>query len=128
MQVSTRRKSRASPAASGDLGATRAEIGRLILPALGRGGDVSANDRSYLARVISSRTGMSQIEAERRVSEVVTQAKTSADNARKATAKLALWLAASMLAGALAACLGALEGGALRDAKWWEPGWRRSPA
>lgn len=124
-----RREPGATPvAASGDLEATRAEIGRLILPALGRGGDVSANDRSYLARVVAARTGISQIEAERRISEVVTQAKTAADNARKATAKLALWLTASMFAGALAACLGALEGGSLRDAKWWEPGWRRSPA
>jgi hypothetical protein len=124
-----RREPSATPAAaSGDIGAMRAEIGRLVLPALGRGGDISANDRSYLARVVASRAGINQADAERRVSEVVTQAKTAADNTRKATAKLALWLTASMFAGALASSLGALEGGALRDAKWWEPGWRRIPA
>lgn len=115
-------------AASSDFGTSRGEIGRLILPVLGRGGDVSANDRSYLAHVVAARTGLKQADAERRVSEVVTQAKIASDNARKATARLALWLTASMFAGALASCLGALEGGALRDAKWWEPRWRRSPA
>jgi hypothetical protein len=42
--------------------------------------------------------------------------------------KLALWLAAAMLAGATAAMLGALEGGLLRDSKWHEPGWRTTIA
>jgi hypothetical protein len=35
-----------------------------------------------------------------------------------------LWLAGSMLAGAVASMLGATEGGLLRDSKWYEPGWR----
>ena len=48
----------------------------------------------------------------------------AADDTRKATAKLMLWLAASMLAGAVASILGATEGGVLRDSKWYEPGWR----
>jgi hypothetical protein len=39
----------------------------------------------------------------------------SADKARKGAAHLALWLAASMLFGALAAALTAIEGGTLRD-------------
>jgi hypothetical protein len=38
--------------------------------------------------------------------------------------KLTLWLAAAMLAGGVAAMLGAVEGGFLRDEKWYEPGWR----
>ena len=118
----------APTAANGDQASTRAEIGRLLMPAFGRGGDVSATDRSYLARLVASRAGINQADADRRVSEIVTQTKTAADNARKATAKLALWLTASMFAGALAASLGALEGAALRDAKWWEPGWRRTAA
>jgi hypothetical protein len=60
------------------------------------------------------------------VNAVVTQAKQAADEARKATAKFALWQAASMLAGAVAAMLGATEGGLLRDSRWYEPGWRRT--
>ena len=102
----------------------RDELGRLLTPVLRKGGDLAAADRTYAARVVSARTGLPQAEAERRVNDVIVQAKKTADETRKATMKLSLWLAASMLAGALAAMLGALEGGILRDAKWYEPGWR----
>ena len=64
--------------------------------------------------------------AEKRVNDVITQAKQATDDARKAAASLMLWLAASMLAGAVASILGATEGGVLRDSKWYEPGWRAS--
>jgi hypothetical protein len=57
------------------------------------------------------------------VNDTIVQAKKAADDARKATATLMLWLAASMLAGAVASILGATEGGLLRDSKWYEPGW-----
>jgi hypothetical protein len=76
--------------------------------------------------MVSARTGMPQAEAERRVNEVVTQAKQATDEARKAAAKLSLWLAAAMLAGAFAASLAATEGGVFRDERWYEPGWKRS--
>jgi hypothetical protein len=102
----------------------RAEVGRLIAPVLRRGGDVSPADRTYLAKVVAARTGLGQPEAEKRVNDVIVQAKQAADDARKAAAKLMLWLAASMLAGAVASILGATEGGLLRDSKWYEPGWR----
>ena len=104
--------------------ARRAELGRILSPALQRGGDISPADRTYVAKVVAARTGLSQADAEARVSEVVTRAKKAADDARRAAASLALWLAASLLAGALASMLAATEGGLLRDSKWWEPGWR----
>jgi hypothetical protein len=110
------------------LASTRAEMGRLLLPLLRKNGDMATGDRDYVARVVAARTGLSQADAERRVTEVVTQAKQAADTARKATIKAALWLAAAMLAGAVAAMLGAVEGGLLRDSKWYEPGWRASLA
>jgi hypothetical protein len=113
----------AAPAA-GNMAATRDELSRLVAPSLVKSGDLSAADRSYAAKIVSARTGLSQADAERRVSETVMKAKQAADDARKATATLMLWLAASMLAGALAAMLGAVEGGFLRDSKWYEPGWR----
>jgi hypothetical protein len=97
-----------------------------MAPTLRKGGDMSAADRTYVAKVVSARTGLSQAEAEKRVSDTIAQAKKAADDARKATAKLMLWLAASMLAGAVASMLGATEGGVLRDSKWYEPGWRAS--
>ena len=114
-----------TPAAS-NLAATRGELGRLIAPSLQRRGDLSPADRTYAARVVAARTGLSQAEADKRVAEVIAQAKKTADDARKAAAKLALWLAASLLAGALAAMLGAIEGGLLRDSKWYEAGWRHT--
>jgi hypothetical protein len=61
---------------------------------------------------------LSQAEADKRVQEVINQAKAAADAARKSAAKLSLWLAASMLLGAFAASLAATEGGKLRDGDW----------
>lgn len=118
--------STAAPAANVNSDGSRAEVGRLLTPVLRKGGDVSAADRTYLAKVVAARSGLSQAEAEKRVNDVIVQAKQAADDARKATAKLMLWLAASLLAGAVASILGATEGGLLRDSKWYEPGWRNT--
>ena len=112
---------RATP---GDITATRAELGRIITTSWRTRTDVSAADRTYVARVVAARTGLSQADAEQRVTEVTAQAKTAADEARKGAMKLSLWLAASMLAGAFAASLAALEGGVYRDEQWYEPGWK----
>ena len=108
----------------GDLSATRAELSRLFVPVSRKGGDLSPGDRTYVAKVVAARTGLSQADAEKRVSDGIAQAKQAADEARKAAVKASLWLAASMLAGAIAAMLGATEGGLLRDSRWYEPGWR----
>jgi hypothetical protein len=75
-------------------------------------------DRTYVARLVAARTGLSQAEAERRVDQVVTEAKAAADRARKAAAQLSFWLTASLLLGAFAASLAAVEGGQLRDGSW----------
>ncbi len=106
---------------------TRAELGRVIASGMIKGGDVSATDRTYAAKIVARRTGMSQADAEKRVNDTIVQAKKAADDARKVAAKLSLWLAASMLAGALAASLAATEGGLLRDSPWYEAGWRPGP-
>jgi hypothetical protein len=91
-----------------------------------RDGQLSPANRAFLARVTAERTGLSQGDAEKRVDQALNDAKTAADNARKAAAKFSLWLAAAMIAGAVFAMLGAVEGGVLRDSRWWEPGWRSS--
>lgn len=88
------------------------------MPTFQRGGELNAADRTYVARVVSARTGLSQQDAERRVNEVLTQAKSAADEARKAALKLALWMTAALLMGAFAASLAATEGGGLRDGTW----------
>ena len=101
-----------------DLGAARREITRILTSGL-REGDVSAPDRTYVAQVVAARTGLSQADADKRVSDVINQAKTALDNARKAAAKLSLWLTASLLIGAFSASLAATEGGYVRDN--WNP-------
>ena len=115
-----------TPTAGTDTRDSRGEMSRIFAPTLKKGGSISNEDRTYLVKMVSARTGLSQPEAEKRVDDTVAKAKKAADDARKAAAKTALWLAASMLAGAVAAMLGATEGGVLRDSKWYEPGWRAS--
>jgi len=92
----------------------RTEVYRLLAKAE-RGGAVAQRDHDYLVQMVAARTGLSQADAEKRVNDVSTDLKASADKARKGAAHLALWLTASMLFGALAAALTAIEGGALRD-------------
>ena len=65
---------------------------------------------------------MSQQDAERRVNEVVNQAKAAADAARRGAAKLAFWMTAALIFGAFASSLAAVEGGQLRDGSWSERG------
>ena len=97
---------------------TRAELGRLWASNSQSRGNFSANDRSYLARVVANNTGLSQADAEKRVTDVTNKAKANVDAARKAAAQLAFWLTASLLIGAFCASLAATEGGAIRDGTW----------
>lgn len=97
----------------------RAEITRIIAPSMLKGASVSDPDKKYLASVVAARSGLSQADAEARVNSVITQAKQAADKARKSTVLFGLWLAASMLAGALSAALAAIEGGNLRNREWY---------
>jgi hypothetical protein len=97
---------------------SRAEILRLWTADFHDNQDLNATDKAYVAQVVAARTGMSQADADKRVNDVITEAKTAADNARKGAAKLSFWLTAAMLFGAFAASLAAVEGGSLRDGTW----------
>jgi hypothetical protein len=96
----------------------RAEVLRLWTASFHDNQDLSAADKAYVAQVVAARTGMSQADAEKRVNDVITEAKTAADDARKGAARLSFWLTAAMLFGAFAASLAAVEGGSLRDGTW----------
>ena len=109
----------AAPRGGPNAGSNRAEISRILTPTLRKGGTLSSADRAYLAKVVSARTGMTPTDAQKRVDDVVTQAKSAADTARKSAAAFALWLVVSMLAGALSASLAAIEGGNLRNREWY---------
>lgn len=103
------------PAAPADRATANAEAGRILARAVAPGSTITGNDQTYLSQMVAARTGLSQPDADKRVSEVITQAKTAADEARKAAAKLAFWMAGALLAGALAASFAAAEGGRERD-------------
>ena len=103
-------------AASND--STQAEALRLWMADFRENNDLTAADKGYVARLISARTGISQADAETRVNAVITEAKASADRARRAAAQFSFWLTASLLLGAFAAALAAVEGGQLRDGVW----------
>ncbi len=107
-----------TPAQAGADPTVRREIGRILLRSLRENRDLPAPDRTYMAQMVAARTGINQAEADKRVAVVVNEAKAAADDARKAAAKLALWLTAAMLIGAFAASLAAIEGGQLRDGTW----------
>jgi hypothetical protein len=97
---------------------TRGEMLRLFSSSFRNGGELKPADRAYVSKVVAARTGLSQADADKRVNDVVTQAKADLDAARKATAQLAFWLTASLLVGAFCASLAATEGGGLRDGTW----------
>jgi hypothetical protein len=99
-------------------GDSRGEMLRLFTSSFRNGGDLKPADRTYVAKVVAARTGLSQADADKRVNDVITQAKADLDAARKATAQLAFWLTASLLLGAFCASLAATEGGGLRDGTW----------
>ena len=88
--------------------------------------EVEDEKEDYIAQLIAARTGLSQADAEKRVSDVVEQAKTAkaqaedaaktaADAARKTGVYVALWAFISLLVGAFSASYMATVGGRLRD-------------
>jgi hypothetical protein len=94
--------------------ALHAEAGRILANAL-RQDQIPSADQNYLARLVAARTGISQQEAEKRVSDVITSARQAADTVRKATAHLLLWVFLALLIGAFSASFAATIGGRQRD-------------
>jgi hypothetical protein len=97
---------------------SRSEIGRLWAADFRNSDDLTGADRAYVAQVVAARTGISQADAEKRVNEVVAEAKSAIDKARRSAAKLSFWVTAALLFGAFSASLAGAEGGALRDGTW----------
>jgi hypothetical protein len=85
-------------------------------------GNVSAEDRTYLASLVAAKTGVTPDEAQKRVDafiqstqDAANKAKAAADEARKAAATEALYMALALLIGAFIASVAAVIGGRLRD-------------
>ena len=76
---------------------------------------ISPGDRSYLASIVASRTGLSASEASRRVDDTVARARAAMDKARKAVAHSLYWLVVALLVGAFSGSYAATVGGRQRD-------------
>jgi hypothetical protein len=92
----------------------RGEAERILTHALKQGAMPPA-DNTYLAQMVSTTTGLTQSDAENRVSDVFARAQQSAESARKALAHLSLWLFVALLSGAFCASYAGTIGGRQRD-------------
>ena len=102
----------------------RPEIARLLTRSLD--GNISDDDRAYLARVIAQRTGLSDADAKARVDQMlndaragyqkmIDQAKDAAEKARKAAIETTTWFAIVTLLAAIFSWFAAVIGGRHRD-------------
>jgi len=114
--------SAASPAAANQNATDpRTEASRILLMSLASG-SLPATDRSYLAQLVSARTGQTAADAQQRVTDVLAQidqakakAKEAADTARKAGITTSLLMVLSLIVGAFVASAAAALGGRVRD-------------
>ncbi len=107
----------AGPAGAPDVAQTREakqEVGRILTADTLRG-DLPAGDRSYVARLVAQRTGLSPAEADRRVTQVLAEARHKADQARQAGVIGGFLAAATLLVAAAGAWWAAGNGGRHRD-------------
>jgi len=110
-----------SSQARSDDGAAATEVSRILLQGAANG-EIPDADRTYIASIVSARTGLNEADARGRVDSVLAQineakvkAQQAADAARKAAATTALVGAISLLVGAFIASAAAALGGKQRD-------------
>jgi hypothetical protein len=107
------------PRAQGATDAERSEMARILVISAGRG-KMAPDDRAYLTRIVSARTGLAPAAAQQRVdttlAAVDTRAKDAAEKARKGTVISAFVTVASLLLSAAAAWWAGIMGGRDRDA------------
>jgi len=106
-----------------DVAQTRAEVARILLTSSSHGG-VAAEDRAYLVRLVSARTGLAQPDSERRVDAAIASAKENIARARKSTVILAFMAGAAALLGVAVAWFAAVAGGEHRDDRTPTGSWR----
>lgn len=101
------------------------EVTRIFMNTI-RTGNLPDEDIRYVGQLVMQRTGLTQQDAEKRVTAAYTRlqtrlrdsetaAKETAESARKATSYAALWLFVSLLIGAFIASFAAIYGGRQRD-------------
>lgn len=101
------------------------EVARIFMTTI-QTGSLPAEDVKYVGQIVSQRTGLTQRDAEKRVSDTYARmqaklhaaevaTKDAGNKARKASAYAALWIFVSLLGGAFVASLAATYGGRRRD-------------
>jgi hypothetical protein len=98
----------------------RAEAGRIVMRSLGRT-ELPTDDRAQLIRLTSAATNLAPPDAEKRVTQVIADARTAASQTRKSAVILGFCLAASLAVGAAAAWVAAGVGGKHRDSEFAPP-------
>ncbi|WP_295444282.1 hypothetical protein [uncultured Thiodictyon sp.] len=104
---------------------TTTEVTRIFFNVMPTG-TLPEEDLRYVGQVVAQRTGLTQADAEQRVTQTLlrlqarqdtaaTAAKEAANAARKAAASASLWLFISLLSGAFVASFAAIYGGRQRD-------------
>lgn len=78
-------------------------------------GSMPSADQTYLAEVVSARTGINATDAQKRVTDVFEEAQQATEKARKALAHVSLWLFVGLLGGAFCASYAGTIGGRQRD-------------
>src|ERR1043165_2508887 len=98
----------------------RAEASRIIMKGLGRA-ELPAEDRAQLTRLTAAVSGLQPPAAEQRVTQVLTDARKAASQARRSAVVLGFSLAAALAAAAAAAWIAPGIGGKHRDTEFSPP-------
>jgi hypothetical protein len=107
----------------------RAEAGRILLSGVRR--DPRPDDRTYLVRLVSARTGLAPAEADKRVAQMLAETREAARRTRASGVIIGFMTAASLALGAAAAWFAGGIGGRHRDQSISPPlrwSWRRRAA
>jgi hypothetical protein len=92
----------------------QSEVSRIFAHDL-NGGALPNEDKTYLAQLVSARTGLNASDAEKRVTDIFGESQESADQVRKGIARFSLWLFVALLSGAFCASYAGTIGGKQRD-------------
>jgi len=73
------------------------------------------SDQDYLSRLTAAKTGITQAEATRRVSDVIAEVRQAEETTQKAAGRLLVWTFLALMMGAFSASFAATLGGRHRD-------------
>ena len=93
---------------------SRGEAGRILLTGISRR-ELAADDRTYLVRMVSARTGLAAPDADRRVGQVFEESRSAASRARASGVIMGFSTAAALALAAMFAWFAAGWGGRHRD-------------